>query len=355
MEVLEELGFVSCACAHVNHLDAVLGAQLPDLIIVGLSSGEVEAPNILKMVAAKSFEGKVLLHGSRTSGLVATVQEFRDKLAIAMLPALHTPFSEGDLRERVALLLPTKEPPDAPIHVAMHEGLLELWYQPEIDTRTFALQRAEGLIRMRHPTWGIISPAYFIPDDGDLHFRGLSNYVIAHAIAYWRYFVAQQGSIDIAINLPIAFFRHSESVKDLCKQMPAHPAFNGLIIEIKSTEAVRNLELLKDVARQFRSHKVAISIDNLGPEWPLLAGLHDFPFVEIKVNKKYVIGCASDLSKQTFCRQILAVADGYGAHTVAQGVDTQADFLAVREMGFNKAQGVFFGRAQQRGSSREPC
>jgi EAL domain-containing protein (putative c-di-GMP-specific phosphodiesterase class I) len=197
---------------------------------------------------------------------------------------------------------------------------------------------------MRHPTWGIISPAYFIPDDGDLHFRGLSDYVIAHAIDDWRYFVAQQGSIDIAIKLPIAFFCDSESVKDLCKQMPDHPAFDGLIIEIKSTEAVRNLELLKDVARQLRFHKVAISIDDLGPEWPLLAGLHDFPFVEIKVDKKYVTGCADDLSKQTVCRQILALADGYGAHTVAEGIKTRADFLAVRAMGFNKAQGVFFGR-----------
>ena len=59
--------------------------------------------------------------------------------------------------------------PPAWLHLdeEVREGWLELWYQPEIETRTFALNRAEGLIRIRHPAWGVVLPAYFIPDYGD--------------------------------------------------------------------------------------------------------------------------------------------------------------------------------------------
>lgn len=346
VEALEELHFVPCECAHVGELGTVLDAQMPDLVVLGLSAGGIEAGDILKMLAAKTFEGKVLLLGSSACPQVAAIRELGEKLGIAMLPTLHTPFGEGELRNSVATLLPTEEPPDPPVHVdeAVREGWLELWYQPEIDTRTLALHRAEGLIRIRHPTWGIVLPAYFIPDDGDPHLRALSEYVISRAINDWRDFITQQGLIEIAINLPITFLQDSESVRTLCQQMPDHPAFDGLIIEINGTEVIRNLELVTDVARQLRFHKIAISIDDLGAEWPLLAGLHDFPFVEIKVDRKFISGCADDRLKQTVCRRILDLADGYGARTVAEGVETKADFLAVREMGFDKVQGFLFAK-----------
>jgi hypothetical protein len=106
----------------------------------------------------------------------------------------------------------------------------------------------------------------------------------------------------------------------------------------------RLLEFAKELARQLRFHNIAVAIDDLGAEWPLLAGLSDFPFAHIKVDRKFVTGCATDRLKQTVCHRILDLADGYGVGTVAAGVETQAEFLMVREMGFDKAQGFFLGK-----------
>ena len=36
-EALEELGFITCECAQVSDLDAVLDTHLPDLVVLGLS------------------------------------------------------------------------------------------------------------------------------------------------------------------------------------------------------------------------------------------------------------------------------------------------------------------------------
>jgi EAL domain-containing protein (putative c-di-GMP-specific phosphodiesterase class I) len=347
MEALEELGFVTCECRHAAELGAVVDGQRPDLIVLGLSAGAIEAGEMLKTLAARTFDGKILLLGPPACPAMAAIQELAENLEIAMLPKLDTPFGEGGLRNSVAMLLPVENAPDPPIHVdeAMSSGWLELWYQPEIDARTLAVRRAEALIRIRHPTWGVVPAAYFIPDNGDPQFRALSEFVIGRAIDDWRYFVTQHGGgIDIAINLPIAFLQDPESVKSLCRQMPDHPAFDGMTIEINGTEVVRNLELAKELARQLRFHNIAIAIDDLGAEWPQLAGLADFPFAEIKVDRKFVTGCAADRLKQTVCHRILDLADGYGARTVAEGVETQADFLAVREMGFDKMQGFFLGK-----------
>jgi CheY-like chemotaxis protein len=265
-EVLEELGFIACECNGANRLAAMLDAQLPDLVVLGLSAGTAEVGNLIETLATKKFDGKVLLLGPPDSPVVAAARKLGENLGIAMLPALATPFHSDGLRDSVATLLPREAPPSPPVDAAeaICAGWLELWYQPKVGLRTLALREAEGLIRIRHPTWGIVPPAYFIANDGDPHLRGLSEFVIGRAIDDWRYFVSQHGPIELAINLPIAFLQDPEAVKILCLQIPDHPNFEGMIIEINGTDVVRNLELLKEVAGQLRFHKIAISIDDLG-------------------------------------------------------------------------------------------
>ena len=150
--------------------------------------------------------------------------------------------------------------------------------------------------------------------------------------------------MEIAINLPITFLQDPESMTRLCRQIPDHPAFEGLIIEVNGTDVIPNIELLKEVARELRFHNIAIAIDDLGAEWPALVGLRDFPFVELKVDRKFITGCADDRLKRAMCGRILDLADGYGARTVAEGVETRGDFLAVREMGFDLVQGFLFAK-----------
>lgn len=188
------------------------------------------------------------------------------------------------------------------------------------------------------------APSYFIPETDDPDFLQLSQFVIDRAVDDWRYLLGQQGSTDISINLPVSFLRNRQAVHDLCRRIPTHPAFGGLLIEVKSAEVIHDLDLLIDVAKEVRFHNIAISIDDLGADWPALMGLDTFPFVELKVARQFVTDSASDRLKRTVCRRIVELARGYGARVVAEGVDTRADFVAASEMGFNLVQGYLFGK-----------
>jgi EAL domain-containing protein (putative c-di-GMP-specific phosphodiesterase class I) len=230
------------------------------------------------------------------------------------------------------------------IEEALHSGWLELWYQPKIDVRTHAIVGAEALARIRHPEWGIVLPGYFVSDDGDPHSRALSQFVIQKVASDWQQYVVESGPIELSINLPIAFLRDFEMVKFLCEQMPSHPSFGGLIVEINGASVVRHLDLMKDVAQALRFRKIGLSVDDLGSEWPLLLQIRDFPFIELKVDRKFVTGCADDSLKRTMCRRILALADCYGARTVAEGVETRADYVTARDLGFDVVQGFLFAR-----------
>ena len=100
---------------------------------------------------------------------------------LSWLPTLSTPFSSQMLRESVAALLPPEPAPQPTVDVAeaLKAGWLELWYQPKIDARSLTPCGAEALVRLRHPSWGVVAPAAFLPDRNDPHFRALSKFVIA--------------------------------------------------------------------------------------------------------------------------------------------------------------------------------
>jgi EAL domain-containing protein (putative c-di-GMP-specific phosphodiesterase class I) len=304
------------------------------------------ANELLTTLTMHHYAGKVLLVGRPDSPIVKAVKELGKTLGLVMLPLLATPYRDEDLRQILAAFPPAEAPPSPPIDVAeaLHAGWLELWYQPKIDMRTLAPCGAEALIRIRHPTWGIVPPAYFIPDDGDPHFRALSEFVVSQAVKHWHDFLDQHGHVEIAINLPVAFLSYPEALPELCRRLPKHPAFKGMIIEINGTEVIRNLELVKRIARQLRFHDIGVSIDDLGAEWPSLLDNPDFPFVELKVDRKFVAGCADNRLKRVICHRILELAGECGARAVAEGIETKADFLAVREMGFDMVQGFVFAK-----------
>jgi EAL domain-containing protein (putative c-di-GMP-specific phosphodiesterase class I) len=93
-----------------------------------------------------------------------------------------------------------------------------------------------------------------------------------------------------------------------------------------------------------RLHNIAISIDNVGAEWPALMGLQYFPFVELKVDHQFVTGGGDDRLKQAVCRRIVELAHDHGAGVLAQGVETRADFLTAHSVGFDVVQGYLFGK-----------
>jgi EAL domain-containing protein (putative c-di-GMP-specific phosphodiesterase class I)/CheY-like chemotaxis protein len=345
-EVLEDLGFVTSECAKDEELGAILGTQIPDLIVLGLSADGIEAGKTLETLVRAEFGGNVLAIGARESIIVKAVQQVGEEYGLAMLPPLTTPFSAGTLRERVAMLLPEEPAPSPAVCVeeALHAGWLELWYQQKIDARTLVRSGAEALVRMRHPTWGVVPPAYFIPEEDDPHCLRLSQFVIGRATEDWRYLLEQQSQTDISINLPVSFLKNRQAVRDLCRRVPAHPAFGGLLVEVKSAEVIDNLDLLIDVTKEMRFHNVAVSIGDLGADWPALMGIDHFPFAELKVDKQFVTGCATDRLKRTVCRHIIELARGYGARVVAEGVETRAEFVAANEMGFDLVQGYLFGK-----------
>jgi EAL domain-containing protein (putative c-di-GMP-specific phosphodiesterase class I)/CheY-like chemotaxis protein len=348
-EALEELGFIVCECDEATRIGDVVVEHQSDLVVLGLSAGGIAANLALEILQQTAFRGSVLVFGPPASPMVTAVDSIGAEIGLDMLPLLPTPFSDKDLYERVAPMLP-KEAIAAPVvdvGEALHGDWLELWYQPKVDVRSLSIVGAEALVRLRHPTWGVFPPDRFLPEDDDPHFFALSEFVAGRAAGDWRYFLDSSGPLDLALNLPLTFFERPDAIAALTRLLPRHPAFEGLIVEFEASDIVRAPANAAAVARQLQLHNIAVAIDDLGAEWPLLLEFDDFPYVEIKVDRAFIAGIADDRLKQATCRSIVDLADRFGARTVAEGVETRAEFLTARELGFDLIQGFFFAKPME--------
>lgn len=221
----------------------------------------------------------------------------------------------------------------------------ELWYQPKISSRSLLMHGVEALLRANRA-----------PRESHSCDSHVAELIVEQAIDGWRQLCSERRQIEIAINLSMAFFRTRGGIGHLCQRLPPDDAsFQGLLIEIDGSEVVDNLRFARSIANRLRFSKVAISIDHVGAEWPSLSGLRDFPFVEIKVDRNLVSGCADNHSKRSTCDRILKLADDYGARTVAEGVETWADFLTVRELGFDLVQGSLFAEPMKLKKLKQAC
>ncbi|MBS0249216.1 MAG: EAL domain-containing response regulator [Proteobacteria bacterium] len=359
-EALEDIGFVADD-SNTEHLADLIPGRKIDLVMLGLSEGGVAGAIALERLREFGFEGHVLVFAPPGMPMVDALLDLGETIGLSVLPLLPTPFSDSVLRQAIGFLSPQEPIPQPAIDPAqaLRAGWLELWYQPKVNIRSLTIDGAEGLIRLRHPTWGIMPPAQFLPDVDDPHFTELSNFVISQAVTDWHALVGDFGHVEFAVNLPLTFFNDPAAVQTLAARLPAHPAFKGLIVEINCSELVDNPELAKSAARQLRFLNIGMSIDDVGADWPFLMQIGDCPFVEIKIDRTFVAGAADDRLKQATCRSILDFADTLGARTVAEGVETRSDFVMARELGFDLVQGYFFGKPTEmrkfaRRALREP-
>ena len=347
-EILDDLGFITRECAGPDFQRAHDEFR-PDLIVLGPLDGESDVRTLLRWLKSQAFGGRAMLFGGRSSEALMHAHETGERSGLIMLPPLGTPFRDGDLHENLSCFLPIPSAPSVPVDVdeALCGGWLEVWYQPKMNPRTLLPQGAEALVRVRHPTWGVIVPAYFVPATNDPYFHALSQFVIARAVADSIAFAASNRPIEISFNLPWPALEDAGFINQLVQKLPGD-ARNGFAIEVDHADVAGDDAIIRRIAAQLAFRNIGLVIDEIGAEGAELARRRELPVVEVKVAANFVRGCADDRIKQTVCNEIVATARDVGARSVADGVTAQDDFMVVRDLGFDLLQGSMFAKPMQR-------
>lgn len=226
---------------------------------------------------------------------------------------------------------------------AIRNGELELYYQPIYELANLRLARFEALIRWRHPSKGLLSPADFLPVAEEL---GLINEIGAWvAQEACRQAVSWPADIIVAINLSPLQVNHThvvEMVKRALNDSQLPP--KRLEIEITETALLSDSHQTKQKLEQLKELGVSLSMDDFGTGYSSLSYLATFPLDGIKIDKAFIARFAMRNENAEIMRAMLELAKALKRSTTVEGIESFAQLRAAQMLGATYGQGYYFSR-----------
>jgi len=227
---------------------------------------------------------------------------------------------------------------------AVDRGELVLNFQPQISVGTGRVVGAEALVRWRHPRLGLVSPAEFIPlAEHTGLVRPLTQWVldtaIAQAAAWWH----RGRLIRVSVNLSARNLREDDLPDRVGDLLVRHglPAA-ALTLEITESVIMDDPRRALRVVTNLHALGVTIAVDDFGTGYSSLAYLRRLPARELKIDKSFVLGLDREPSDLRLARSIVEMAHNLGLESVAEGVETEAIWRLLREIGCDAGQGHLF-------------
>ena len=121
-----------------------------------------------------------------------------------------------------------------------------------------------------------------------------------------------------------------------------------MIFELTEEEVIRDPDFAREIATQLKLYNIDVSIDDFGRGHSTFERLKQLPFAELKIDRKFVQGCALDGTRREICRDIITLAHQLRMSVVAEGIEGLRDFRALAEMDCDGGQGYLFARPMPR-------
>ncbi|HSI57497.1 MAG TPA: EAL domain-containing protein [Ideonella sp.] len=280
-------------------------------------------------------------HGSDLASLLshADLAMYRAKAAGGDTATLFDPERHAINAARLRL--------ETDLRLALPSGELRLHYQPLIEAASGRVTGLEALMRWHHPVLGLVPPCDFIgiaEETGEI--VAIGAWALRQACADLARLRPQWPTLHMAVNVSARQLLGHNLVRDVQTALDA-AALPGSALEIEITESalVETQDHVLDKLAQLRALGLGIAIDDFGTGYSSLAYLASFPVTTLKVDRSFVRQIDSELGPGSLASAIVSLAHSMGLETVAEGVETAAQWSVLRETGCERVQGFLFSPA----------
>ncbi|WP_439341435.1 bifunctional diguanylate cyclase/phosphodiesterase [Vacuolonema iberomarrocanum] len=234
------------------------------------------------------------------------------------------------------------------LHRALERQEFVLHYQPQVNLRTYEVVGVEALLRWNHPQLGQIAPGQFIPlaEETEL-ICPIGEWVLREACYQQRRW-QRLGlpPIHIAVNLSANQFKQPDLVHQILlilEETGIDP--NYLEIEITESAAMQNVESTIMTLNQLRDVGIQIAMDDFGTGYSSLNAIKHFPLNTLKIDQSFVREVCQDPNDAAIARTVIALGQGLGLQTLAEGVECKDQLRFLRMLGCDRAQGHLFSKS----------
>jgi diguanylate cyclase (GGDEF)-like protein/PAS domain S-box-containing protein len=254
--------------------------------------------------------------------------------------ASYDPQMHSGLVERLQL--------EADLRGALDNDEFHLHYQPTVELDTGAVIGFEALIRWRHPTRGLVPPAEFIPlAEATGLILPIGRWVLSEACRQAAAWVEHDPgrALTMAVNVSARQFGQADLpalVTGVLTDTGLRP--DRLCLEMTESAIMNDTEETLALLTRLKGIGVRLAIDDFGTGYSSLSYLRRFPVDTLKIDRSFVERLGEESDDATLARTIVQLGQSLGMSTVAEGIEHYRQFLALRRMGCERAQGYYFSR-----------
>jgi diguanylate cyclase (GGDEF)-like protein/PAS domain S-box-containing protein len=233
------------------------------------------------------------------------------------------------------------------LEVALRRRELELHYQPVIDVASGRVRGFEALLRWNHPSRGLLQPGEFIElAEQSGHILPIGSWVLDHACREaktWRR--TPDGPLTIAVNVSARQLQDAGLVAGIASALEASQLEpHALVLEITESATVSDTEGAIARLEELKALGVGLAIDDFGTGYSSLSYLRRFPVDQLKVDRSFVAGIATNVQDRAIVASVIDLAHAFGISVVAEGVETGEQLDVLAAMGCDLAQGFNWRR-----------
>jgi diguanylate cyclase (GGDEF)-like protein len=252
--------------------------------------------------------------------------------------ALYDPAEDTNDAERLALA--------GELRRAIEEQQLTVHYQPKADLVSGEIVGVEALVRWIHPERGFIPPDRFISlAERTGLIKPLSRFVVGSAVEQCAAWAAEGLDVHVAVNLTIPDLLDLE-LPDRIGELLERTGVPAGKLELEVTESTILADpfRVRHVIDRLKELGVGFAIDDFGTGYSSLAYLKQLPVQTLKIDRSFVLDMLESESDAAIVRATIDLARNLGLRIVAEGVETEAMWDALRDQGATLAQGYLISK-----------
>jgi diguanylate cyclase (GGDEF)-like protein/PAS domain S-box-containing protein len=232
---------------------------------------------------------------------------------------------------------------------AVERGEFEAYYQPIVALADRRLAGFEALVRWRHPTRGMISPAEFIPVAEETGLIvPLGRWMLQQACRQardWQLRLPESGPLTVSVNLSARQLLHPALLDEVAAAL-AESGLPPALLKLEITESVMMQDADAAIAllNRLKDMELRLLLDDFGTGYSSLSYLHRLPIDTLKIDRSFIINLHQNEAARHFVETMVHLARKLGKDVICEGVEleAQADILAA--MGAEYSQGFLYSR-----------
>jgi diguanylate cyclase (GGDEF)-like protein len=229
---------------------------------------------------------------------------------------------------------------------AIAERQLLLVYQPKLDLKSGLFTGVEALIRWHHPKKGMVSPDQFIPmaEENGL-MQCITEWVVAEGAMFAKTLCSKRPEMCVSVNITAQDVERADFVTFVNRVVREQGILpSQLCLEVTESGLIEDTDNVIASLSELSSAGLKLSIDDFGTGYSTLKQLQHLPVDEMKIDRSFVSGLASNEKNQAMVKSMIDMGARMGLRVVAEGVESYREMRWLQTMGCHEVQGFFISR-----------